>query len=68
MLTLIMFVNSQFALLLPAGVGRQHFIDQVFKTLDLDGDGFLNFKEYVLALDLVDAKTPEAKLKWTFKV
>ena len=63
-----MFLHSQFALLLPAGVGRQHFIDQVFKTLDLDGDGFLNFKEYVLALDLVDAKTTEAKLKWAFKV
>ena len=63
-----MFAHSQFAQLLPAGAGRQHFMDQVFRTLDLDGEGFFNFKEYVLALDLVDAKTPEAKLKWAFKV
>ena len=46
----------------------QHFCDHVFRTLDLDGNGSLDFKEYVLAMDLVEAKTPEDKLKWAFKM
>ena len=43
-------------------------LDHVFRTLDLDGNGELDFKEYVLAMDLVHAKTPEEKLKWAFKM
>ena len=46
----------------------QHFCDHVFRTLDLDGNGSLDFREYVLAMDLVEAKTPEDKLKWAFKM
>ena len=47
---------------------NQHFCDHVFRTLDLDGNGSLDFKEYVMAMDLVHAKTPEEKLKWAFRM
>ena len=59
---------SQFAQLLPPGMMAQHFCDHVFRTLDIDGNGSLDFREYVLAMDLVDAKTPEEKLKWAFRM
>ena len=49
-------------------MATMHFCDHVFRTLDLDGNGYLDFKEYVLAMDLVRAKTPEDKLKWAFRV
>ena len=62
------FYCSQFAQLLPPGMTTQHFCDHVFRTLDLDGNGSLDFREYVLAMDLVEAKTPEDKLKWAFKM
>ena len=58
----------EFAQLLPPGMATVHFCDHVFRTLDLDGNGNLDFKEYVLAMDLVAAKTPEEKLKWAFRV
>ena len=42
--------------------------DLVFRSLDLDSSGSLDFKEYVLAMDLVEAKTPEDQLKWAFRM
>jgi Ca2+-binding EF-hand superfamily protein len=40
----------------------------VFRTLDTDGNGYLDFKEYIMANDLIAAATPEAKLRWAFKM
>ena len=81
---------SEFAKLLPAGLGTVHFLDHIFRflfildvdhvhmfrgfsllsrrTLDLDGNGYLDFKENMLAMDLVNAKTPVDKLKWAFRM
>ena len=39
-----------------------------FRTLDLDGNGYLDFKENMQAMDLVNAKTPVDKLKWAFRM
>ena len=37
-------------------------------TLDMDKSGFLDFKEFLLAMDLVAARTVEEKLLWCFKL
>ena len=37
-----------------------------YRTIDIDGNGYLDFKEFLMANDLIAAKTPEEKLKWTF--
>ena len=38
------------------------------RTLDDDGNGFLEFKEFMMVNDLVAAKTPEQKLSWALKL
>ena len=38
------------------------------RTLDTDGNGYLDFKEFILANDLIAARTKEEKLGWAFKV
>lgn len=42
--------------------------DLVFNTLDSDNNGYLDFKEFMLAVDLVAARTPDEKLLWAFKL
>ena len=53
------FFCRQFTQFFPPGAASVRFCDHVFRTLDLDGNGSLDFKEYVMAMDLVNAKTPE---------
>ena len=36
--------------------------------MDTDGNGYLDFKEFILAIDLVAARTPEEKLLWAFRM
>ena len=45
----------------------QKMSDVVFKTLDADGSGFLDLKEFFQAIELVGARSPEEKLLWAFK-
>jgi len=51
----------------PAGNAEQ-FSDHIFRTLDIDGNGYLDFKEFLLAIDIMSDGTPEEKLKWAFRV
>ena len=53
-----------------AELTSQQLCDQVFRSLDLDSSGSLDFKEYVLAMDLVEARTrtPEDKLELAFRM
>ena len=39
----------------------------ICRTLDVDGSGFLDLKEFLLAIELVAARTPEDKLLWAFR-
>ena len=39
----------------------------ICRTLDSDGSGFLDLKEFLLAIELVAAQTPEDKLLWAFR-
>ena len=36
-------------------------------TLDADGSGYLDLREFLLAMQLVGARTPEDKLEWAFR-
>lgn len=45
----------------------QKMSDVVFKTLDADGSGYLDLKEFFQAIELVGARGPEEKLMWAFK-
>ena len=38
-----------------------------YSTLDANGNGFLDLKEFLLAVELVAARTPEDKLLWAFR-
>jgi Ca2+-binding EF-hand superfamily protein len=45
----------------------QKFSDRAFRTFDMDNNGHLDFKEFLLALDFVSSEEPEEKLKWAFR-
>ena len=50
----------------PMGKTSQ-FCDHVFRTFDTDRNGFIDFKEFLLAIDVTSSGTPEEKLSWAFK-
>ena len=50
----------------PAG-NVSEFCDHVFRTFDTDKNGFIDFKEFLLAIDVTSSGTPEEKLNWAFR-
>ncbi|XP_067861497.1 guanylyl cyclase-activating protein 1 [Heptranchias perlo] len=44
------------------------YIEQMFKTFDINRDGYIDFMEYVAALSLVLRGKMEQKLRWYFKL
>jgi Ca2+-binding EF-hand superfamily protein len=54
-------------MILPNG-DSSVFVDQIFRIFDKDGNGYIDFKEFMLATDMTKTGTPEEKLKWAFKV
>ncbi|XP_069017077.1 guanylyl cyclase-activating protein 3 [Embiotoca jacksoni] len=44
------------------------YVDQVFFTFDMDGDGYLDFVEYIAAISLLLKGEINQKLKWYFKL
>ncbi|XP_016067989.1 PREDICTED: guanylyl cyclase-activating protein 3 [Miniopterus natalensis] len=46
---------------------NQH-VDQVYNTFDMNKDGFIDFLEFIAAVNLVVRGKMEQKLKWYFKL
>ena len=50
----------------PAGNAKE-FCDHVFRTFDSDKNGVIDFKEFLLSIDVTSSGTPEEKLNWAFR-
>ncbi|XP_061596382.1 guanylate cyclase activator 1d [Cololabis saira] len=44
------------------------YVEQVFFTFDMDGDGYIDFVEYIAAISLMLKGEINQKLKWYFKL
>merc|ERR1712181_99947 len=44
------------------------FVDRIFRIFDKDGNGSIDFKEFMLATDMTASGSPEEKLRWAFKM
>jgi len=51
----------------PNGNTRE-FCDHVFRTFDADKNGFIDFKEFLLSIDVTSSGTAMEKLEWAFKM
>ena len=50
----------------PTGKAED-FCAHVFRTFDSDNNGFIDFKEFLLAIDVTSSGSPEEKLNWAFR-
>ena len=44
------------------------FSKHILRIFDSDGNGFLDFKEFLLALDIATCTTEQNRLEWIFKL
>ncbi|KAK8378177.1 hypothetical protein O3P69_018860 [Scylla paramamosain] len=58
---------DMYKMFFPSG-NAEEFCDHVFRTFDMDKNGYIDFKEFLLAIDVTSAGTPEEKLKWAFRM
>ena len=50
----------------PCG-NAEEFCAHVFRTFDSDKNGTIDFKEFLLAIDVTSSGSPEEKLNWAFR-
>merc|ERR1719234_1084193 len=48
------------------GNSGDQFVEQLFRVFDKDGDGGIDFKEFIIATDMCSSSDPEEKLRWAF--
>ena len=65
-LTPVKFVDM-YKMFFPSGNAEQ-FCDHVFRTFDTDKNGYIDFKEFLIAIDVTSNGTAEEKLKWAFRM
>ena len=56
-----------FIILIKGEAGEQ-FMEQLFRIFDKDGDGSIDFKEFMIATDMTSSGDPEEKLRWAFRM
>ncbi|KAK9516854.1 hypothetical protein VZT92_024763 [Zoarces viviparus] len=51
-------------------VGREsaEYAEEIFRTLDNNGDGVVDFREYVVAISMLIEGSAVEKLRWSFKL
>jgi len=55
-------------LFFPSRGNVEQFCDHVFRTFDMDKNGYIDFNEFLLAVSVTSAGTPEEKLRWAFRM
>ena len=50
------------------GEAGEQFMEQLFRIFDKDGDGSIDFKEFMIATDMTSSGDPEEKLRWAFRM
>ncbi|CAO78719.1 EF-hand domain-containing protein [Caenorhabditis elegans] len=60
-------MREKFAELFPHG-DIEHYSDLLFETFDNDGNGTINFQEFVKALSILCRGTLDEKLDWLYKL
>ncbi|XP_064625058.1 neurocalcin homolog isoform X2 [Lineus longissimus] len=60
-------IEDLFLQMFPKGNAAK-FARNVFRTYDVDGDGQICFKEFILGISVTDRGTVEEKLEWAFAI
>ena len=55
-------------LFFPASFCAEKFCEYFFATFNTNVNGYFNFKEYLLAINMMNSETPEDKLKVAFRI
>ncbi|KAJ8245722.1 hypothetical protein GJAV_G00273790 [Gymnothorax javanicus] len=50
------------------GTDSAEYAEQIFRTLDNNEDGVVDFREYVTAISMLVEGSPVEKLRWSFKL
>ncbi|VDD97822.1 unnamed protein product, partial [Enterobius vermicularis] len=51
----------------PSG-SAEGFCEHVFRTFDTDRSGFIDFKEFLLTINVTSSGSAKEKLQWAFKM
>ena len=55
-----------FSKIFPTG-NAESFCNHIFRLFDSDGNNFLDFKEFLMALDIAQCTDERQKLEWSFR-
>ncbi|XP_041443733.1 guanylyl cyclase inhibitory protein [Xenopus laevis] len=50
------------------GTESSEYAEKIFRNLDKNGDGIVDFREYVTAISMLVQGSPEEKLRWSFNL
>ena len=57
---------DMYRMFFPSG-DADSFCKNVFRTFDRDGNGYIDFIEFLMAIDVTSAGSPEERLQWAFR-